>query len=59
VLSVSIYKQGGFPVKEINGVRMNERSEVILNLDDLSDGLYLVKIKGGSHPSTQRLIIKR
>lgn len=59
VLSISIYKQGGFPVKEIKDVRTNERSEVILNLDDLSDGLYLVKIKGGSHPSTQRLIIKR
>jgi hypothetical protein len=59
VLSISIYKQGGFPVKEIKDVRTNERSEVILNLNDLSDGLYLVKIKGGPHPSTQRLMIKR
>jgi hypothetical protein len=58
-LSVSIIKNGGPRVKDLQGVKANEQSEVVLNLDDLEEGLYIIQIKGGANLSTHRVLIKK
>jgi hypothetical protein len=62
-LTLKVYNSIGEEVrdmtKELHAQAQNYRSSLVFDAGNLPDGVYYVVCKGGSHISSQRLIIAR
>jgi hypothetical protein len=56
--TVTVYDVAGRPVRR-RAVATGRKGAVRLDLRELSDGVYLVRLEAGAHAAAQKLVLKR